>query len=328
MKDKCSETLVTSRSGTRAGATHREVRTMTGQITTRRPAVTVVGLGAMGASIARALLQAGVPVTVWNRSPGRATALVESGATSAADLGAAVATADLVLVCVRDHDAAREVLATAAPSLRPRADVVNLSTATARQARLLAEWAASRQLSYLSGAIMVPTPLIGSPDALIFYSGPRAVLDRHLDTLRLVAGNAAHLGSDHGRAAVFDIAMLDVFFAGMTSFLHAAALVAAEGVSAETFLPHAQGILDVLRGSLAGLARGVDTGRHPGVEDTLAMERDFLAHIVESSEQAGVDPALPALMLDYARRAVDAGHGDESYSRLVDLLVRPQEAAA
>lgn len=282
----------------------------------------------MGASLASALLRAGAAVTVWNRTPGRAADLVERGAAEPGDLGAAVANADLVLVCVRDHAAARELLTTAAPHLRPGADVVNLSSATAAEARASGDWAARHQLSYLSGAIMVTTSLIGSAEALILYSGPTAIFERNYDLLVGLAGDSVHLGEDHGRAAAHDIAMLDIFFAGMTSFLHAAALIAPEGVSATTFLPYAQGVIDVLRTSLPDLARDVDAGRYPGAEDTLAMQQAFLAHIVESSTSAGVDPSLPALMLDYVRRAVDSGHGQDGFSRVVELLTGDAARAA
>ena len=42
--------------------------------------VAVLGLGTMGAGMARSLLRAGLPVDVWNRTPERAAALAEAGA--------------------------------------------------------------------------------------------------------------------------------------------------------------------------------------------------------------------------------------------------------
>lgn len=41
--------------------------------------VAVLGLGAMGRALAGALLAAGRPVTVWNRSAGKADELVARG---------------------------------------------------------------------------------------------------------------------------------------------------------------------------------------------------------------------------------------------------------
>lgn len=42
--------------------------------------VTVVGLGAMGSALAAAVLRAGHPTTVWNRSAEKAQALADAGA--------------------------------------------------------------------------------------------------------------------------------------------------------------------------------------------------------------------------------------------------------
>jgi 3-hydroxyisobutyrate dehydrogenase-like beta-hydroxyacid dehydrogenase len=44
---------------------------------------TVVGLGAMGHALAVQLIAAGHPTTVWNRTPGKAVALIARGATEA-----------------------------------------------------------------------------------------------------------------------------------------------------------------------------------------------------------------------------------------------------
>ncbi|MFI0189720.1 NAD(P)-binding domain-containing protein, partial [Streptomyces sp. NPDC017082] len=48
--------------------------------TTDLPAVTVLGLGPMGRSLAGAFLGAGLRTTVWNRTPGRDRELTERGA--------------------------------------------------------------------------------------------------------------------------------------------------------------------------------------------------------------------------------------------------------
>ena len=45
-----------------------------------RPLVGVIGLGIMGAPMARNLLRAGFPLVVWNRTAARADALVAEGA--------------------------------------------------------------------------------------------------------------------------------------------------------------------------------------------------------------------------------------------------------
>ncbi len=52
--------------------------------------VAVLGIGTMGAGMARSLLRAGIEVTAWNRSPDRAEALVADGATVAGNPAALI----------------------------------------------------------------------------------------------------------------------------------------------------------------------------------------------------------------------------------------------
>ena len=87
-------------------------------------------------------------------------------------------------------------------------------------------------------------------------------------------------------------------------------------------------MLGVLRTSLEGLARDVDEGRYPGDEDNLVMDGRALDHIVEASAARGVDPALPEVVRTLTRAAIDAGHGADGFSRVVDLLRLPAPVAA
>ncbi len=41
--------------------------------------ISILGLGAMGSALARALQQAGHQITVWNRTPGKMQAFVKDG---------------------------------------------------------------------------------------------------------------------------------------------------------------------------------------------------------------------------------------------------------
>lgn len=283
----------------------------------------VLGLGPMGAALAGALLRAGVRTTVWNRTPARADPLRAAGAAVAAGPGAAAADAELVVLCLRDHVAAREAVAAGGAEAFTGRTVVNLSSATPSEARRTAAWFAEHGIDYLSGAIMVPTPLVGRPEALILYSGDREVFDRHVDVLRHLGGTAEHVGADHGAASLHDVAMLEVYFAGMTAFLHAAAMVTAQGMSARDFLPFARQIAALLPETFAGLAAEVDAGRYPGTEDRLTMELAALEHIVGSSAEVGLDGSLPRVLRDLAARAVEAGHGEGSFTGVVEVLRQP-----
>lgn len=69
-----------------------------------------LGLGMMGFPMARRLLNAGHELAVWNRSSGKAAALVEVGAKAAAHPRDVGATAGIIFMCVTDAKAVEEVV--------------------------------------------------------------------------------------------------------------------------------------------------------------------------------------------------------------------------
>ncbi|HJZ34964.1 MAG TPA: NAD(P)-binding domain-containing protein, partial [Solirubrobacterales bacterium] len=69
-----------------------------------------IGLGVMGAPMARNLLAAGYEVVAWNRSAGPLEELAAAGARAADGPGAVAREADVVISIVKDDAAVREVL--------------------------------------------------------------------------------------------------------------------------------------------------------------------------------------------------------------------------
>ncbi len=284
------------------------------------PTVAVLGLGPMGTAVAAALVAAGLQTIVWNRTPSRAEPLREHGVAVASTPGDAVRLADVTFAVLRDHRTTRDVLASVEPAALARTVVVNAASATPVEAEETARWAAGTGVRVLAAAIMVPTPVIGTEHASVLYAGDHELFHRHRDVLAALGGDPTYVGADPGRASLLDVAMLEVFFAGMTAFLHAAAMVGASGMTAVDFLPFARTMVDVLPGTMAGLAEAVDAGEHPGTEDRLAMELAALEHVRDTSARAGLDARLPDLLRDLAADAVRAGHGEDGWSRVVDQL--------
>lgn len=72
--------------------------------------IAFLGLGRMGQPMARNLLGGPHLVTVFNRTPGRASALVELGAIEASSVPAAVEKAEVAITMLADGDAVRDVI--------------------------------------------------------------------------------------------------------------------------------------------------------------------------------------------------------------------------
>ncbi|WP_229069057.1 NAD(P)-binding domain-containing protein [Actinoplanes sp. DH11] len=72
--------------------------------------ITVIGLGPMGRAMAGALLRAGHPVTVFNRTGGRGDDLVRAGARRAATAADAVTASPVTILSLTDYPAMYDIL--------------------------------------------------------------------------------------------------------------------------------------------------------------------------------------------------------------------------
>ncbi|WP_137993700.1 NAD(P)-dependent oxidoreductase [Streptomyces vilmorinianum] len=290
---------------------------------TQESAVTVLGLGPMGRALAGTLLDAGVRTTVWNRTPGRDRDLVERGAAGAGSVVEAVAASGLVVVCVVNYDAADAVLrreeVTAA--LKGRT-VVNLTADTPDRARDTAAWAAEHGIGYLDGAIMTPAASIGTPGAVFLYSGPEEVYRRHKPVLGTWGGTHTHLGEEVGRAAAYDIALLDIFWTAMAGYAHALAVAQAEGISPRELAPFAKGIGAILPPIFEEGAEDMAAGTFSGEGNPITSAVSSMAHIVHTSERHGIDAGVMRAAEGLARRVVGLGHGADGFLRVADVLGR------
>ncbi|GGZ15677.1 NAD(P)-dependent oxidoreductase [Streptomyces poonensis] len=287
-------------------------------------AVTVVGLGSMGSALAAALLDRGHPVTVWNRSAGKAGPLVDQGARPAATPREAIEASPLVIACVLDYDALHTVLDPVADALAGRT-LVNLTSGSPEQAHEAAAWARSHGADYLDGAVMTTPPGVGSPEMMFLYSGSRSVFDAHRPTLAAL-GDPLYLGTDPGLASLYDTALLGLMWSTMTGWLHGTALVGAEKTPATEFTPVAiRWLTAAVTGFLTRYAAQVDAGRYPGDDATVDVQIAAIEHLIHAAAARGVDNALPELLKAAMLRARAAGHGSDSYASLIEVLKSPAE---
>jgi 3-hydroxyisobutyrate dehydrogenase-like beta-hydroxyacid dehydrogenase len=120
--------------------------------------IAILGMGNLGRAFATRALGCGHQVTVWNRTPGRATELVANGAVRAESPKMAVIDADAVLVVLADDAAVLDVCVGdhgALASLGPAAVFANISTVSPVTAQRLAEAGPDGRV--------LDSPVMGSP---------------------------------------------------------------------------------------------------------------------------------------------------------------------
>ncbi|MEU4528530.1 NAD(P)-binding domain-containing protein [Micromonospora ureilytica] len=290
-------------------------------------AVTVIGLGPMGQAITRTLLAAGHPVTVWNRTTGRAEGVVADGATLAATPAEAVEASSLVILSLTDYQAMYDILGPTTASLAGRT-LVNLSSDTPDRSREAASWAAAHDAAFLTGGVMVPAPMVGADAAYVYYSGPGEVLDGSREALAQI-GEPKHLGEDPGLAQLMYQAQLAVFLGTLSALMHATAMLGATGMKAAEVLPEllasTESIGAILRAGEETPGAALDAGEHPGDLSTVTMMGATADHIVETSTTLGLDLALPLAVRAHYRQAIENGHGGDNWTRIIDSIREPRD---
>ncbi|MFE7272963.1 NAD(P)-dependent oxidoreductase [Streptomyces sp. NPDC057623] len=281
--------------------------------------LTLLGTGAMGTALARAWLAAGHPLTVWNRTPGRAEPLAAEGATVAASAAEAVAASRLVVVCLLDDASVGEALDGVGLSGR---DLVNLTTGTPAQGRARAAWAEARGARFLDAGIMAVPPMVGDPasGAYVLYSGSPALFEEHGETLAVPAATR-YVGADPGFAALHDVALLSGMTGMFAGVLHAFALIRREDIAPKDFAP----LLAEWLGAMAPLVHKTadqlqsgDYGRD--VVSNLAMQVAGNGTLLATAEEQGVSPELLTPYMALLDRWLAAGHGEEDTAGAVELL--------
>ncbi|HKG39341.1 MAG TPA: NAD(P)-binding domain-containing protein [Conexibacter sp.] len=289
-----------------------------------RPLVGVIGLGIMGAPMARNLLRAGFPVVVWNRTAARADALIADGAEQAASPREVAERASIAITMLSDspdveavYRAADGVLAGVASRSHETSVLVDMSTIAPRVARELAQEAAAR------GAVMLDAPVsggdVGAQEGTlsIMVGGDAAALERARPALETLGTRITHVGGS-GAGQVVKACNQIVVALTLEALGEALVLGAKAGVD-----PAA--IVEALGGGLAAsrvlevrgpklLARDFE----PGFK--LDLHAKDLAIVLATARELGV--ALPgtALVDQLFHAEQGRGHGEADNSTVVRAL--------
>ncbi len=162
--------------------------------------ISMIGLGAMGSALARALVKASHSVTVWNRTAQKMAPLVELGADGAEGVLEPVQASPLIMICIDNYAATNQLLSSddVVPHLSGRT-VIQLSTGTPKEARDSEIWLKDRGVDYLDGAIDFYPGGIGAADARILFSGSKTAFQRSEAFLTCLGGDLRYLGETSAR---------------------------------------------------------------------------------------------------------------------------------
>ena len=275
------------------------------------PSVAFLGLGCLGQPMAANLLRAGVSLTVHNRTRAKEEALAAEGAQRAATPAAAVAAADMVMLCLSDDAAVVEVL-TAAP-LRPGALVIDTSTISPGTSRRLAQQLREQGVAYLDAPVTGGTEGAKAGTLSVLVGGAAADLERARPLLEVIGRSISHFGPvGCGQEAK---AVNQVLVAGSY-----AAVAEALALAQRLGLPQAQ-LVEALKHGAAG-SWALEHRSRQMIENTyplgfrLALHHKDLTIALEAAADQQLDLPITAQVAAMETDLLDAGHGDEDVSAL------------
>ncbi len=164
---------------------------------TSPPRIGWIGLGKMGFPMARRILQAGYPLTAYNRTAEKARPLAELGGRILARPADVAAVSTVIFSMVAD-DAALEAV-----TLGPRgifrtvaagSTLIDMSTVSPGVSARVAEKAREKEVSYLRAPVSGSTQFAESGRLTIFASGPREAFEARTPLLQELGQKLYHVG--------------------------------------------------------------------------------------------------------------------------------------
>ena len=156
--------------------------------------VSCLGLGALGAPMARNLLRAGWSLTAFNRTAAPAQSLEAAGAQRAATVAEAAAASPLLLLCLSDDQAVDEVLALAKGHLQPGALVIDCSTISPGTSQRLAGELATQGVDYIDAPVTGGTEGAEAGTLRVLIGAELEQLERARPLLEVIGGSLHHFG--------------------------------------------------------------------------------------------------------------------------------------
>jgi 3-hydroxyisobutyrate dehydrogenase-like beta-hydroxyacid dehydrogenase len=282
--------------------------------------VTVLGLGAMGRAFASRALDRGHQVTVWNRTAGKASDLVNRGATETSSAAGAVERAEVTFVVLADDDAVLDVclgIDGALASVAPGAVLANISTVGPDTARELA--AAGPADAVLDSPVLGSPTAVESGAARFLVGGPAETVLRLNSLWNELGSGYVHCGPA-GAASVIKLMSNLQLMIGVTALAEAVATARACGIE-DDLLRTVFGDSPVVGAAGGQRLDSLLSDDHPGWF-TPALARKDVRHAVALAEQHGVPVRLGPATDDLLTTVIDGGTDWPDFTAVIEALRR------
>jgi 3-hydroxyisobutyrate dehydrogenase len=280
--------------------------------------IALLGLGLMGSGMAGRLLDAGYPLTIWNRTPDKTRAFADRGADVAKSPRQAVAGATLIISMLADVLDCRDVWLGRGEALQgatPGAILVESSTVTVEWIHELDRAAKEHGCELVDAPVTGSKPQAATGQLLFLAGGSNAAVNDITPILKAMGRDVVHVGPVGSGAR---LKLINNFLSGAQTAALAEALSLIERSGLDT-----QKSLGVLTEGAPGsplvkLLSGRMVARQYEPNFLLRLMAKDLRYAVAEAEFQALDLDMGRAALRVFEHAITAGQGEDDMSAVVE----------
>ena len=286
--------------------------------------VAVLGTGTMGAAMARSMLRAGLDVTAWNRTPGRAAPLAADGAQVAGTAAEAVAGADVVVTMLWDGDSVAEVMAAALPAAPDGVLWAQTSTVAVHDAGdRLPALAAAHGARYVDAPVMGTRQPAEEGKLIVLAGAPGPLRDPVMPVFDAIGVRTVWVGERPGDGTRLKLVTNSWVATIVADAAQAIAFAAGLGLDPQVFLDMVKGsAFDTSYLHLKGQA--MIAGEFPPAFTVHGVIKDA-GLIAAAMRETGTDTALIDAVVRQFRKAAGAGHGEQDMAAVFHAFAAAEQ---
>src|SRR5580692_5294370 len=290
--------------------------------------IALLGLGLMGSGMAGRLLDAGYPLRIWNRTPGKTQPFVDKGAKLAKSPRDAAAGAAVVISMLSDVPVCRDVWlgrGEALVDIAPGTVLVESSTITVEWIEELDRAAKERGCELVDAPVTGSKPQAAAGQLLFLAGGSSAALDSITPILKAMGRDVVHVGPVGSGAR---LKLINNFLSGsqVAALAEALSLIERSGLDTQKSL----GVLtEGAPGSpLVKLLSGRMTARQYEPHFLLKLMAKDLRYAINEADQAALDLDMGRAALRVFEHAITAGQGEDDMSAVVEQFRQHAQSAS
>jgi 3-hydroxyisobutyrate dehydrogenase-like beta-hydroxyacid dehydrogenase len=285
--------------------------------------IAFLGLGRMGAGMARNLIRAGHSLTVYNRSREKAEALAADGARVASSPADAAQHAEAVMTMVSDDHALEQIVFGhdgVASTMKAGCVHLSHSTISTALARRLTAEHAQRKQGYLS------VPVFGRPDAaenknlVVMAAGPADLVERCRSLFDAIGRQTFVMGTEPWQANVAKVCGNFIVISAIEAYGEACATLRKAGVAPEEFVE----VMHSLLGSqvISGYGRMIAAEKFEPAGFALKLGLKDVRLVLAASEECAAPMPLASLVHDHLLSGLAQGQGEMDWSSMTQVIAR------